>query len=169
VAWDAAGDIFVADGYGNAHIAKFDNNGKFHKSRGSRGSGPGQFDTPHSIAVDAHGNVYVADLGNQRIQVFDNEGAFKTQWTNVGAPRSLCLSSGSHQYLYSSNSNPPDSMDNGEIYKMELDGSVIGRFGRAGKLLKEFGTVNEIDCRDPHTLYVGELTNWRVQKLSLHN
>ena len=42
-------------------------------------------------------------------------------------------------------------MDNGEIYKMELDGSVLGKFGRAGKLLKEFGTVNEIDCRDPNT------------------
>jgi hypothetical protein len=59
-------------------------------------------------------------------------------------------------------------MDNGEIYKMQLDGTVLGKFGQAGKLLKEFGTVNEMDCRNPNTLIVGELTNWRVQKLSLH-
>jgi DNA-binding beta-propeller fold protein YncE len=170
VAWDAAGNIFVADGYGNARIAKFDKNGRFLKSWGSRGAQPGQFDTPHSIAVDARGNVYVADLGNQRIQVFDNDGTFKTQITNVGAPRAICISPGAHQFLYSSNSSPPDSpFTNGEIYKMELDGTVLGRFGRAGKVFKEFGTVNEIDCRDPNSLYVGELTNWRVQKLSLHN
>jgi uncharacterized protein YbaA (DUF1428 family) len=59
-------------------------------------------------------------------------------------------------------------MDGGEIYKMELDGKILGKFGRAGKLMKEFGSVNEIDCRNPDELYVGELTNWRVQKVSLH-
>ena len=52
---------------------------------------------------------------------------------------------------------------------MELDGTVLGKFGRAGKQFKEFGMVNEIDCRDPNTLYVAELMNWRVQKLSLRN
>jgi DNA-binding beta-propeller fold protein YncE len=167
VAWDAAGNIFVADGYGNARVAKFDQNGKYIRSWGSKGTEPGQFDAPHSIAVDARGNVYVADPGNQRIQVFDNNGAFKTQLSNVGAPWAICISPGAHQYLYSSNSNDPASMDNGEIYKMELDGQVLGKFGRAGKLIKEFGTVNAIDCRNPNQLYVGELTNWRVQKLTL--
>ena len=58
-------------------------------------------------------------------------------------------------------------MDNGEIYKMELDGRVLGKFGQAGKLLKEFGTVHEMDCRNPNEVFVGELTNWRVQKLTL--
>jgi hypothetical protein len=123
---------------------------------------------PNSIAVDAQGNVYVADLGNKRIQVFDNDGNFKTQFGDVGAPWAICISPGSQQYLYSSNSNPPDSMDNGEIYKMELTGKILGKFGTAGKLTKEFGTVNEIDCRNPNVLYAGELTNWRVQKLALH-
>ena len=56
----------------------------------------------------------------------------------------------------------------GEIYKMDLSGRVIGKFGRAGKLLKEFGTVNAIDCRAENDLYVGEVGNWRVQKLTLH-
>jgi NHL repeat len=167
VAWDAAGNIFVADGYGNARIAKFDKNGKYLKSWGSKGSETGQFDTPHSLAIDAQGNVYVADLGNKRIQVFDNDGGFKTQYANVGAPWAVCISPGAHQYLYSSNSNDPETMDNGEIYKLELDGRVLGKFGRAGKRIKEFGTVNEIDCRSANELYVGELTNWRVQKLSL--
>jgi hypothetical protein len=167
VAWDAAGNIFVADGYGNARIAKFDKNGQYIKSWGSKGTEPGQFDTPHSLAIDTQGNIYVADLGNKRIQVFGNDGNFKTQYANVGAPWAICISPGGHQYLFSSNSNDPETMDNGEIYKMELDGRVLGKFGHAGKLIKEFGTVNEIDCRSSNELYVGELTNWRVQKLRL--
>jgi hypothetical protein len=168
VAWDAAGNIFVADGYNNARVAKFDKNGKFLKSWGSKGSGEGQFNMPNSIAVDGKGNVYVADTGNKRIQVFDNDGVFKTQYPNAGAPAAVCISPGAHQYLYSSYSNAPDSMDNGEIYKMELDGRVLGKFGKAGKQVKEFGAVNEIDCRNGSTLYVGEVTNWRVQKVTLH-
>ncbi len=163
-----AGNIFVSDAYTNSRVVKLDKNGKFLKTWGSKGTAEGQFDMPNSIAVDAQGNVYVADLGNKRIQVFDNDGTFKTQFTDIGAPWAICISPGAHQYLYSSNSNPPDSMDNGEIYKMELDGKVLGKFGAAGKLAKEFGTVNEIDCRNPNQLYAGELTNWRVQKLTLH-
>jgi DNA-binding beta-propeller fold protein YncE len=169
VAWDAAGNIFVADGLGNARVAKFDKDGKFIKSWGSRGDGPGQFNTVHGIAVDAQGNVYVADTGNKRIQVFDDDGNFKTQISNVGSPAAICITPGRHQVLYSSNSNPPDDIDaNGEIYKLELTGQVAGEFGRAGKLPKEFGTVNAIDCRNENELYVGEIGNWRVQKLVLH-
>ena len=168
VAWDAQGDIFVSDGFGNARIAKFDKNGKYIKSWGSRGSEQGQFNNPRSLAVDAQGNVYVADKGNQRIQVFDNNGTFKTEITGAGAPAALCISSGSHPYLYASNSNEVNSLDNGEIYKMELDGKILGKFGRAGHALKEFGAVNEIDCRHPNELLVGELMNWRVQKITLH-
>jgi len=168
VAWDASGDIFVSDGYGNSRVAKFDKNGQFLKSWGSKGTAPGQFDLLHSMAIDAQGNVYIGDRSNKRIQVFDNNGTFKTQYTNVGAPYAICISPGPHQYLYTSNSNPSTSMENGEIYKMELDGKILGKFGTAGKLLKEFGTVHEIDCRNPDQIFVGELTNWRVQKLTLH-
>ena len=169
VAWDAAGNIYVADGYGNARIAKFDKHGKFIKSWGSRGGDPGQFNTPHGIAIDAQGNLYVADSGNKRIQVFDSEGTFKTQILNVGSPAAICITPGSHQYLYASNSNPPDDIDvDGEIYKVELDGKILGRFGKAGKLPKEFSTVNSLDCRSENELYVGEIGNWRVQKLTLH-
>ena len=86
VAWDAAGNIFVPDGYANARVAKFDKTGKFIKSWGSTGAEPGQFNIPHSVAVDAKGNVYVADMGNQRIQVFDNDGTFKTRDQERGRP-----------------------------------------------------------------------------------
>src|SRR5580704_9288969 len=168
VAWDAAGNIFVADGVGNARVAKFNSKGAFIKSWGSKGTGPGLFGTALAIAVDAQGNVYVADGGNKRIQVFDNNGTFKTQYTNVGAPAALCITPGPNQFLYSSNSNPPDDIDvAGEIYKVKLDGTLVGRFGRAGKLPKEFGTVNSIDCRSENGLLVGEVSNMRVQRLAL--
>ena len=168
VAWDASGNIFIADGHGaNARVAKFDKNGRFIRSWGSRGSDQGQFTTPHSIAVDAKGRVYVADPGNKRIQVFDNDGVFAAEITNVGVPLAICVSPGSHQYLYSSHSGDAYGMDDAAIYKMELDGRIVGQFGKAGKQIKEFGLVNAIDCRTENELYVGELTNWRVQKLTL--
>jgi hypothetical protein len=170
VAWDAAGNIFVSDGYGNARVTKFDKTGKYIKQWGGIGSGPGQFNVPSSIAVDAAGNVYVADMGNARIQVFDNDGNVKSEIKGVGATRAICISPGAHQYLFSSNSNPTeDPFLNGEILKLELNGTPVGKFGKAGKQFKEFGMVNNIDCRDPNTVYVAELMNWRVQKLTLKN
>jgi len=172
VTWDRAGNIYVADGVatsGNARVAKFDRDGHFIKSWGYRGSEAGQFNALRGIALDAQGNVYVADAGNKRIQVFDGEGNVKSQITNIGTPYAICMTSGPHQYLYSSNSNDPETLDNGEIYKLELDGRVVGKFGKAGKLVKEFGTVNAIDCRNENELYVGELLNWRVQKLTLRS
>ena len=170
VAWDAAGNIFVADGMGNnARVAKFDKDGKFVMSWGRKGTGDGEFAGVHGVAVDAQGNVYVADAGNKRIQIFGNDGNFKKSLTNVGSPQAVCLTKGTNAVLYVSNSNPVDDIDrDGEIYKMHPDGTVVGKFGRAGKLPKEFGTVNAIDCRDENTLYVGEIGNLRVQKIVLH-
>src|SRR5229473_7967947 len=137
VAWDAAGDIFVADGLGNARVAKFDKDGKFVKSWGKKGTAPGQFANVRSIAVDTQGNVYAADGGNKRIQVFDNNGEFKTAIANVGNAQAICMTKGSNPFLYVSNSNPPNDLDHdGEIYRMRLDGTMTGKFGRAGKVLK---------------------------------
>jgi sugar lactone lactonase YvrE len=168
VAWDSQGNIYVADGYGNSRVAKYDRDGKWIKNWGSTGTGEGQFRVVHGIQIDAQNNVYVADRDNKRIQVFDAEGNFKTQFRNVGSPWAICITPGPKQFLYVSNSNPPNNLDyDGEILKMELDGRIVGKFGRAGKLLKEFGTVNAIDCRAENELLVGELGNWRVQKVNL--
>jgi len=173
VAWDAAGNIFVSDGYGNSRVVKYDKNGRFIATVGTRGNGQGQLNLPHTIATDAKGNVYVGDRSNARIEVFDNDLTFKAIYDQVGAPWALCVTPGPHQYLYSSNSNPDSNNSaqaayTGEIYKMELDGTIVGKFGKPGKGLGEFSTVHEIDCRNPNELLVSEITAWRVQKIMLH-
>jgi hypothetical protein len=168
VTWDRAGNVYVADGFGNNNrIAKFTKEGNFIKTWGYTGAGQGQFNQIRGIAADAAGNIYVADTGNKRIQVFDGEGTFKSQIGNVGTPQAICVSGGSPQYLYASNSNDPESMDHGEIYKLQLSGQLVGKFGKAGKLPKEFGMVNAIDCRTENDLWVGEVWNWRAQKVTL--
>jgi len=164
VAWDAAGNIFVSDGYGNSRVVKFSKAGDFIKEWGTKGSNPGEFRTPHSIAVDAKGNVYVADRGNQRIQVFDNDGNYLREITSAGTPWAICITPGPDQYLYSSDAVP------GRIYKLDLNGKVWGELGSFGHGLKQFGWVHEMDCSQAkkNVLYVGELLNWRMQKLILH-
>jgi hypothetical protein len=172
VAFDAAGNIFVADGYGNSRIVKYDKNGRFIKQVGSRGSGPGQFNLIHAIAVDAKGNVYGGSRSDQRILVFDNDLNYKTVYDHVGAPWSLCITPGPHQYLYTSNSNP-DNQDSalakvsGQVFKMELDGTVLGKFGVPGKEPGQFSTVHGIDCRVDNEILVSEIVEWRFQKFIL--
>jgi DNA-binding beta-propeller fold protein YncE len=161
VAWDAAGNIFVSDGYGNSRVAKYDKDGRFIKSVGSRGNAPGQFNTPHTIATDKQGNVYVGDRGNNRIQVFDNDLTLRAIYTGVGAPWAICITPGPKQYIYSSDAAGP-------IYKLDLDGHVLGKFGTAGKEMKQFGWIHELNCTSENELLAGELLNWRVQKLILH-
>jgi DNA-binding beta-propeller fold protein YncE len=172
LAWDPQGNIFVADGYGDSRIVKFDKTGRFIKSAGTRGNGPLQFSTPHAIAVDAKGVVYVADRGNNRIIVLDNDLNQKAVYDSTGAPWAICISQGAHQYLYTSNSfstgsNFDQASTTGEVYKMELDGTVLGKFGKAGHAFKEFSAIHQMDCRNPDDIYVAEITAWRVQKLTL--
>jgi DNA-binding beta-propeller fold protein YncE len=168
VAWDKAGNIYIADGIANTNrVAKFDKDGRFIRQWGSTGSENGQFMGVKSLAVDAQGNVYVADVGNKRIQVFDGDGNFKSQFGNIGTPLTMCMTTGATQYLYISHSGDPDGMEDAAIYKVALDGRVAGKFGSAGKLPKQFGLANSIDCRSENELLVGEMTNWRVQKVTL--
>jgi DNA-binding beta-propeller fold protein YncE len=192
VTWDNSGNIYVSDGYINARIAKYDKAGNWVKSWGTHGKGPGQFDLVHAIASDADGNIYVADRNNRRIQVFDGDGNLKRIiHVNVafpdsaqpaignkpnlkdylksggsqtpGAPWTLCITPPPHQVLYTSDSFP------GRIYKLSLDGKVLGVLGQSGKQLGQFGWVHEIACPSENTLYVAEILNWRVQKLLLNN
>ncbi len=174
VAWDPQGNIFVSDGYGNNRVVKYDRNGRFLAQVGSvkAGKGNDELTLPHGIAVDAKGKVYVADRSNHRLQVFDNNLAFKASYDNIGDSWTVCVSPGSHQYLFTSNSNPngnaPGTWDtSGEIYKMELDGTIVGRFGHAGKLPGGFQVVHMMDCRNPNEIFVAEIESWRVQKLLL--
>jgi DNA-binding beta-propeller fold protein YncE len=187
IAWDNAGNAFIADGYNNSRVVKVDPHGRWVKTWGERGTDPGQFNILHSIASDANGNVYVADRTNRRIQVFDADGTFLRQFTidvpfdkppNVmlgamptagsnplsvsGAPWAICITPGPNQVLFSADAVP------GRIYKLTLDGKVVGVLGEAGKEPKQFGWIHEIACPSENELYVAELLNWRVQKLTLH-
>jgi outer membrane protein assembly factor BamB len=191
VAFGPQGEIYISDGYINSRVAKADRNGTWLKSWGDRGDKPGQFNTPHNIAADAQGNVYVADRFNRRIQVFDPDGNLKrimqidvpfdeskarmaignkpdlTDYRTKGgtftpgAPWALCITPGPNQVLYASDAYP------GRIYKLSLDGKVLGVLGESGKQLKQFGWIHEIACPNENTLFVAEILNWRVQKLLL--
>jgi DNA-binding beta-propeller fold protein YncE len=190
VAFNPAGDIFISDGYINSRIAKADREGNWIKSWGNRGNNPGEFNTPHSIAADSQGRIYVADRGNRRIQVFDSEGNFlhmitidvpfdenarpaignkpdlKTNQRALtfvpGAPWTVCITPPPNEVLYTSDAYP------GRVYKLTLDGKVLGVLGQSGKQLKQFGWIHEIACPSENEIYVAELLNWRVQKLILH-
>lgn len=168
VAWDGAGNIYIADGIGNTNrIAKFDKDGRFLKQWGATGSQPGEFRGVKALAIDAKGNVYAADYGNRRIQVFDADGKVLNQFGNIGTPLAMCITKGATQHLFISHSGDPDGMEDAAIYKVTLDGQVVGKFGSAGKLPKQFGLANSLDCRSDTELLVGEMSNWRVQRVTL--
>jgi len=174
VAWDPQGNIFVSDGYCNNRVVKYDKDGRFLAQAGSEkpGSAPGEFNLPHSLQVDLQGNVWVADRSNNRYQVLDNNLKPLREISNLGTGWTVCVSGGPHQYVFMSNSNPngntPGSWDiTGEIYKAELDGTVLGRFGHPGKLAPGFQVVHMMDCRNPNEVITGEIESWRVQKLVL--
>ena len=161
VTWDPAGTIYVADGYNNSRVVKFDKLGNWLKTWGDRGTGPGQFNIPHTIASDAAGNVYVGDRTNRRIQVFDGDGTFLRQFTGIAQPWAICITPGAKQFLYSADAN------SGKVFKLDLEGNILGSFGSFGKQPKQFGWIHEIACPSENELYVGELLNWRAQKLTL--
>ncbi len=190
VAWDSDDNIYVSDGYTNSRIAKFDKRGNWITSWGSRGSGgvhadenPGQLNTPHSIGVDRQNHVYVADRGNRRIQVFDADGTFlrmlrlnapydKKRHPVLGnlpanrpdetAPWTICITDGPTQYLYAADQEP------GRLYKLSLDGTILGMLGESGRDVKQFNWVHGIACPSDDLIYVADMNNWRVQRLTLH-
>jgi streptogramin lyase len=185
VAWDSKGNSYFSDGYVNSRVGKANAKGEWVASWGSLGTGQGQFDTPHGIAVSPKDEVYVADRGNRRIQVFDTEGKYLREFTidvpvdvkrgkitygseqpnaktgsqAPGAPDALCMTPGPNPVLFVGDLYPS------RIYKVSLDGKVLGVYGKAGKNLGEFGWIHAIACPSENEIWVGELLNWRVQKL----
>ncbi len=194
VTWDSAGNIYVSDGYVNSRVAMFDKNGNVRGSFGGPGSGPGQFNTLHTIVTDAKDNIYVGDRGNARVQVFDTTGKFLREITTAnvvtlpkdihairnppapptpgastgnrssqpGAPWALCISppnQSGEQFLFLADVYP------GSIYKMKLDGTVVGTIGSAGKDMGHFGDIHELACPTENLVYAAEELNWRVSKI----
>jgi 6-bladed beta-propeller len=186
VAWDSAGNVYITDGYVNSRVAKYDSNGDWVKSWGERGTGPGQFHLPHTIAIDKDNNVYVGDRSNRRIQVFDTEGKFlrmfsidvppapgsKSVYGNtpggarleavIGSPNSICITPGQNQVMFVGELTFP-----GRIFKVALDGRVLGVIGRSGRKIGQFSGGHQLACPSEHEIYVAETANWRVQKVLL--
>lgn len=185
VAWDSQGNAYFTDGYVNSRVAKVNARGEWIASWGSLGNGPGQFDTPHGVAVSPKDEIFVADRGNRRIQVFDPSGKYLREFTidvpvdtrrgkivygaetpnaktgsqAPGAPDALCMTPGPNPVLFVGDLYPS------RIYKVSLDGKVLGVYGQPGRNLGEFGWIHAIACPSENEIWVGELINWRVQKL----
>ena len=195
VAWDAAGNIYVSDGYVHSRVAKFDPNGNWIGTWGKRGSGPGEFWTAHNIAIDADNHVWVADRSNGRLQMFDTEGNFiKEVIVNVptakyqpimghqyppgpdalksgrptnlayrpGTPDALCIPPGNGRILFIGDLYP------GRVYKIDLNGKVLGYFAHVGKEPGNTGAIHGLACPTEDLIYTAEFENWRVQKFVLH-
>ena len=185
VAWDSQGNSYFTDGYVNSRVAKVNAKGEWIASWGSLGNGPVQFDTPHGIAVGPKDEIFVADRGNRRIQVLDTNGKFIREFTidvpvdtargkivygaeapnaktgslAPGAPDALCITPGPNPVLFVGDLYPS------RIYKVSLEGKLLGVYGQPGRNLGEFGWIHAIACPSENEIWVGELINWRVQKL----
>jgi DNA-binding beta-propeller fold protein YncE len=159
VTWGPDGSIYVADGYGNSRVAKFSKDGNLVKHWGERGTGPGEFNTPHSIVIDANNNLYVADRANARVQVFDTDGNYKREFRIGGQPWSMCLTPGPQQTMFIGSV--------GRVVKVDLDGKVLGSMGKFGRVAGTFDWVHGIACPDAHTVYAAQELSFRLDKLTV--
>jgi len=154
------GDVFVAQGHtpgaeGVARVLKFDKDGKFIKSWGGKGSGPGRFQVAHGIAIDAKGLVWVADRENQRIQLFDQDGKFVREVKYKGLPCSLDIG---RQYMYMVNGFA------GQVLRLDLNGKVLAAMGKPGKGPGEFGEAHMIAVSQKDEIFVADSVNAALVK-----
>ena len=167
------GDIYVSDGYGNACVHKFTPDGKLIKSWGTSGTDPGQFNLVHNVVTDADGWVYVADRENHRVQVFDGEGKYETQWNNLHRPCALCCCGGKKPNFIIGELGPGMTVNlnyknlGPRLTIVNSEGKKIGRLGgedgpglATGKFLAPHGLA--FDSKGD--IYVGEVgvTNWKT-------
>lgn len=161
IAIAANGDFFVVQGHqpgllkGDARVLKFDRTGKFIKSWGGKGKGPGQFDVAHGIAIDARGLLWVMDRENQRIQVFDQEGTFVREMKYAGLPCSVDIG---REYVYMVNGFA------GQVLRMDLNGKVLAATGKPGTALGEFGEAHFLAVSPKDELFVADSVNGALVK-----
>ena len=156
VAFGKDGSFYVSDGYGNSRVARFSADGAFITAWGKKGTAPGQFDLPHTVVVGPDGRVYVGDRENFRLQVFDPDGEFIEQWTDVGSPWGLALSHDGALFIADGHNN--------RILKAGLDGTVRGQISSGGKAPGQVDFAHHIAIDSQDNVYVAEIKNWRVQK-----
>ncbi|SVB11984.1 uncharacterized protein METZ01_LOCUS164838 [marine metagenome] len=158
------GDFFISDGYGNARVHKYSPDGKLLLSWGESGTGPGQFNIAHNIATDKDGWVYVADRENQRMQVFDRNGKFETQWINMAKPCGLFIDQSS-ELVYVGELGVaigPNSQAYGlgpRVSIMDTKGNTLARLGDGPEGINpgQFTAPHGV-CVDSHgDIYVGEV------------
>ena len=174
VGWDAAGNIFVTDGYGNSRVVKYDKNGRFLKTGGDEGLGAG---AAQSAAHDGDGRAREClrrrsqqqphSGVRQRSEAEDDLRSGGRAVGDVHLARAAPVSC-THRIRIPTTTTRVIAAVTGEIYKMELDGTILGKFGKAGKGPGEFSSAHELDCRNPNEILVAEITSWRVQKIFLH-
>ena len=154
------GDFFVSDGYVNSRVIKFTKDGDYLAQWGKKGTGDGEFNLVHDVALDSHGRLYVADRNNQRIQIFDQNGGFIGKWTDLGSPWGL-YSVPRENALYMC-----DGV-NDRILKLNLDGQILGVLGSHGKIPGKLDFPHSLAVDSTGAIYVAEIKNWRVQKFVL--
>ncbi len=152
------GSFYVADGYVNARIVKFDKNGKHLLEWGTKGSGPGQFNLVHSVAVDAQKRVYVADRSNNRIQVFDENGKFLDQWPNIRMPSRVVVTEDQSVWVSSAGFS--------RIAKFNTDGVLQTYWGTFGDAPGSADNLHAFAVDDTGSYYVADTWNNRIQKFS---
>ena len=147
---NAEGEIFVLVGHGRGEprVVKFDHSGTLMTSWGGLGTGPGQFDTPHSIVVDQAGLLYVADRQNRRVQIFDGGGAFIEERAYKGLPCGLHIDADQQMYMVSGFA--------GEILRLDESGKAIGATGQPGKGLGEFGEAHYMTMAPNGDIWVAD-------------
>lgn len=183
VALSAAGDLFVSDGYGNARVHRFSAAGEHLFSWGEPGSGPGQFNLPHAIAVDRNDRVYVADRENSRIQVFTTDGEYLMMWTHVVRPDDLYIDGDENLYVAElgqragrgPNVEIEPHAPHARVSVLTLEGDVKTRFGGADPVAPgSFFAPHGIWADSTGDLYVSEVTysaggRWGLVPLDCHS
>ena len=155
VAFAKNGDIYVSDGYGNSRVVKFDRDGKFLKAWGKYGTGPGEFNLPHSVAVDQDGKVYVGDRENKRIQIFDADGNFVKEWRGIGYPYGLFITPDQHVWM----------IDGGydRILELDHDGKILGALSEPGHAPGQLAWGHFLAIGKDKKIYAADVLNWRFQ------